>query len=82
MAAGLALAAADVTGPDGTVYPAVQVVIRANRMTLTPRGKGAVAAVFDGVTGVVRLSPLEWSVTSGAGVFGVSRKRGCGCGSR
>lgn len=86
MAAGMALAAANVTPQLDTFSDTgravggekLGVVVRRNRMTLTLNGD-TVLRVEDVLT-VERLSAKRWQVTTGDGVYGIERLTGdCGC---
>lgn len=78
MAAGFALAKANVEGPGGALYPKVSVLLRNNVLRLKARGV-AEPVVLDGtVVSAERLGRKQWRVTSGEGVYVVTKEK-CSC---
>lgn len=78
MGGGLALNAADVTMPDGSVNKAIRVSVLGDRLRLT-RGR-AVVVEASGVKTVTRPNPRRWTITMTDGaVYGVDRGKGCNC---
>lgn len=86
MAAGMALASANVTPQLDTFSDTARavggdkigVVVRRNRMTLS--SSGAPLLTLEDVERVERLSARRWRVTTADGVFDVERVAGgCGC---
>lgn len=79
MAAGLALARANVEGPNGA-WSGVALMVRANTLTLTARTSRDPVLRVEGVTSVTRETKSKWVVESEQGTYIVSRIGGCGCG--
>lgn len=82
MGGGLALNAADVTMPDGSVEKAIRVSVLGDRLRLT---RGREAVVDDtGVRALTRPGPRLWTITMADGqVYRVDRGKGCStCGGR
>jgi hypothetical protein len=77
MAAGLALAKAKITAPDG-VERVGSVLVRGNRLQV--RVKTELVLEDPSVHTVERLDSRTWRVWTDAGTFSVVRERNCGCG--
>lgn len=76
----LALARANVTGPDGAVYEDVTVSTRAGRLVAVARVGGRVLDVEATAVNPVAGLSRTWSVETADGTFLVTRAKGCGCG--
>lgn len=79
MAAGLAMSRAKVEGPDGSVHTDVAVLVRNNTLRINAR-RGGLVLEDATVQTAERLDSRTWRITTAAGVFTVTKAKGCGCG--
>lgn len=78
MAAGFAVASANVEGPGGALYPKVAVLVRNNVLRLKAKGQPEPVVMDDSVERTERLGRKQWRVTTAAGEFVITREK-CSC---
>lgn len=79
MAAGFAIASANVEGPGGALYPKVAVLLRRNTLRIKAKGVAEPVVEDDTVILAERLGRKQWRVTTAAGQY-VMTKEKCACG--
>ena len=78
MAAGFAVASANVEGPGGALYPKVAVLLRRNTLKLKAKGVAEPVVLDDTVTSAERLGRKQWRVTTANAEFVITKEK-CSC---